>query len=142
MEVSNIDFVVYRLYTIKCNRSITMSNPNEIQELLNKYGQEWKEILYPFLILRVINEQKKASSLEIKGQINEWAGQKVEYSYTSYYRLMARLEHEALLIEPVELKKEKGPARVYYGLTEKGQELYNKVLEQIIIPAQKLLPKE
>lgn len=123
-------------------RYYNVSNNNDIQDLLNKHGQEWKELLYPFLILRVINEHKKASSLEIKSQINEWAGKKVEYSYTSYYRLMARLEHEVKLIEPVELKKEKGPARVYYGLTNKGQTLYGELLQQIIIPVQKLLPKE
>lgn len=115
---------------------------NTIQELVTKHGQEWKSLLYPFLILRVIKENEKASSLEIKDQINKLAGQKVEYSYTAYYRLMARLEHEVALIEPVDLKKDKGPARVYYGLTAKGQELYSELLKQVIYPVQRLLPKE
>jgi DNA-binding PadR family transcriptional regulator len=120
-----------------------MSQSNQsVQELVTKHGQEWKSLLYPFLVLRVIKENKTASSLEIKEQINKLAGQKVEYSYTSYYRLMSRLEHEVGLIEPVNVKKEKGPARVYYGLTEKGRQLYGELLTQIIYPVQKLLPKE
>ncbi len=113
-----------------------------IQELVSKHGQEWKTLLYPLLVLRVINEYKKASSLEIKDEINKLAGQKVEYSYTSYYRLMSRLEHEVGLIEPVDLKKDKGPARVYFGLTVKGRELYGELLKQVIYPIQRLLPKE
>ncbi|MCX6728870.1 MAG: PadR family transcriptional regulator [Candidatus Saccharibacteria bacterium] len=120
-----------------------MSQSNQsIQELVTKHGQEWKSLLYPFLILRIIKENEKASSLEIKDQINKLAGQKVEYSYTAYYRLMARLEHEAGLIEPIDVKKEKGPARVYFGLTPKGRELYDELLKQVIYPVQRLLPKE
>jgi DNA-binding PadR family transcriptional regulator len=120
-----------------------MSKSNQtIQELVSKHSQEWKALLYPFLVLRVINELKKASSLEIKDEINKLAGQKIEYNYTSYYRLMSRLENEAGLIEPVELKKDKGPARVYYGLTAKGQELYSELLKQVIYPVQRLLPKQ
>jgi len=120
-----------------------MSKSNlTIQELVDKHGQEWKNLLYPFLVLRVINDQKMASSLEIKDEINKLAGQNVAYSYTSYYRLMSRLEHEVELIEPVDLKKDKGPARVYFSLTKKGQKLYNEILHQIIYPVQRLLPKE
>jgi DNA-binding PadR family transcriptional regulator len=118
-----------------------MTKPNQtVQELVTRHGQEWKSLLYPFLVLRIISESKKASSFEIKDGINKLAGQKVEYTYTAYYRLMARLEHEAGLIEPVDLIKDKGPARVYYGLTEKGRELYEKLLKQVIYPVQKLLP--
>lgn len=120
-----------------------MSKSNlTIQELVDKHGQEWKNLLYPFLVLRVINDQKMASSLEIKEEINKLAGQNVAYSYTSYYRLMSRLEHEVGLIEPVDLIKDKGPARVYFSLTQKGQKLYNELLHQIIYPVQRLLPKE
>jgi len=120
-----------------------MAKPNQtVQELVERHGNEWKNLLYPFLVLRVISENKQASSLEIKDQIKTLAGQRVEYSYTAYYRLMSRLEHEVELIEPVDLKKGKGPVRIYYGLTEKGQELYSELLKQVIFPVRNLLPKE
>ena len=135
--------VVYLWYITYVIKENIMSKSNQtVQELVDKHGQEWKNLLYPFLVLRVINDNKKASSLEIKEGINKLAGQNVSYSYTSYYRLMSRLEHEVGLIEPVDLIKGNGPARVYYGLSVKGQELYDELLKQVIYPVQGLLPKE
>lgn len=113
-------------------------SPKTTQELIDRYSNDWKGVIYPFLVLHVIKEYKKASSLEIKKHVKDKLGKDMEYNYTSYYRLIARLEDELGLIEPVDVKKDKGPARVYYSLTQKGQEVYERVLNQIVTPFNKL----
>ncbi|MEI6237894.1 MAG: PadR family transcriptional regulator, partial [Candidatus Saccharibacteria bacterium] len=100
-----------------------MDKKQTMDDLVNRYGMDMKKLIYPLLVLHVIKSHKKASSQEIKSEINRIAGKEVEYQYTSYYRLMSNLEHDRELIEPVELVKEKGPARIYYSLTPKGEEL-------------------
>ena len=120
-----------------------MSEHNEsIENLINKHGQALKELVYPFLVLYSIGHLKKASSVEILKQIENMAGKKVAYQKNSYYRLMGRMEHAYELIEPVDFIKEKGPARIYYGLTPKGIKLLKTLMSEIYMPLQKLLPKE
>lgn len=39
-----------------------MTNSNQsVQGLVDKHGQEWKSLLYPFLVLRIIKENEKVS---------------------------------------------------------------------------------
>lgn len=111
-----------------------------IEDLVNKHGQALKNLVYPFLVMYSIGHLKKASSVEIIGQIEEMAGKKVAYQKNSYYRLIGSMEHELELIEPVDFIKEKGPARIYYGLTPKGEKLLDTLLKEIYLPLQKMLP--
>ena len=112
-----------------------------IEELVNKHGQALKNLVYPFLVLYSVDHLKKASSVEIIQHIENMAGKTVAYQKNSYYRLMSSLEHEFELIEPVDFIKEKGPARVYYGLTPKGKNLLKTLMDEIYLPLQKMLPK-
>lgn len=99
--------------------------------------------MVPFLVLYIIYKQGKASSTEIKKGLQEIAGKPIEYEYTSYYRMMGDLEHDYKVIEPVELVKEKGPSRIYYGLTPFGEAVLNKIYQEIIKPLHKVnLDKE
>jgi DNA-binding PadR family transcriptional regulator len=99
-----------------------------------------KPQLVPYLILYIINEQGKASSLEIKKQLSIIGGREISYQPNSYYRLMSMLEHEAELIEPVDLVKEKGPARIYYSLTPLGNRILKRMYTDVFMPIQKLKP--
>lgn len=140
---------MYLLYTTRVvtdtttySKEIIMDKKQTMDDLVNRYGMDMKKLIYPLLVLHVIKSHKKASSQEIKSEINRIAGKEVEYQYTSYYRLMSNLEHDRELIEPVELVKEKGPARIYYSLTPKGEELLGRILNEIIYPVIEILPKQ
>ena len=114
----------------------------DIEELVNRHGKQLKTLVYPFLVLYTIGHLKKASSVEIIDYIENLAGRKVAYQKNSYYRLIGSMEHEFEIIEPVDFIKEKGPARIYYGLTPKGKKLLDKLLKEIYLPLQEMLPKE
>lgn len=111
-----------------------------IEELINKHGKALKTLVYPFLVLHTIGSLKKASSVEIIAYIDKISGKKVEYQKNSYYRLIGSMEHDLELIEPIDFIKEKGPARVYYGLTPKGKTLLDRLMLEIYLPLQTILP--
>ena len=110
----------------------------QLDKIFSRYADKVKPVLVPFLILYIIYKRGKASSTEIKKELEDIAGKTIEYEYTSYYRMMGSLEHESKVIEPVELVKEKGPARIYYSLTSFGEILMKKIYQEIIIPIKKV----
>lgn len=115
---------------------------DQLDKLFDRYAEKAKPILVPFLVLYIIHKHKKASSSEIKKDLQEIAGKPVEYEYTSYYRMMGDLEHNYKVIEPIELVKEKGPARIYYSLTPFGEAVLKKIYQGIISPLHKVILEE
>lgn len=114
----------------------------QLEEVFNRYANKVKPMLVPFLVVYIIHKRGKASSVEIKEDLEKIAGKSLEYEYTSYYRMIGSLEHELKVIEPVELIKEKGPARIYYSLTPFGISLMKKIYQEIIQPMCKVSLEE
>lgn len=113
-----------------------MTNNVSVDDLFARYIESLKPVLVPVLVLHVIDKHTKASSSELKAELAK-IHKEIEYNYTSYYRLMGKLEHEYHVIEPVEVVKAKGPARIYYGLTPTGKALLGKIRQEVILPLKK-----
>jgi len=115
----------------------------QLDKIFTKYMDQVKPLLVPFLVMYIIHKRGKASSLELKLDLEKIAGRPIEYEYTSFYRLLAKLRHEYEVIVEVDLIKEKGPPRIYYSLTPLGEKVMNKIYENMVLPLQKLnLEKE
>ena len=114
----------------------------QIDRLFNKYMDQVKPLMVPFLIMYIIHKRGKASSLELKKDLEEIAGRPIKYEYTSFYRLIGKLRYEYKIIVEVDLIKEKGPPRVYYSLTPLGEALMKRIYNQLFVPMHKVSLEE
>lgn len=116
-----------------------MSDKVLVDDLFTRYTESLKPVFFPVFVLHVIAKLGKASSNEIKSELQKFdSGGKIEYNYTSYYRLMGKMEHDYKVIEPCDVVKDKGPARIYYRLTPAGKELLQRIRREIIEPLKKI----
>lgn len=107
---------------------------NTEPELFERFANQYKPMMVPFMLLYITDKLGKASSMEYKEELEKLAGRKLEYQYTSFYRLLYKMRHEYEVIEEVELVKENGPARVYYSLTPLGKALMKHIYDELIKP--------
>ncbi len=106
--------------------------------LLNRFRNEIKTVLYPFLILSIIQRRGSASRQQIREEISQLTGGTIELETAAHNRLIGRLKKTFGLIEP--LGKSQDADAVQYGLTSKGKKLYADALHQVIYPLGDILP--
>lgn len=90
------------------------------------------------LILYSIHKKGEASSKELRKDLTEVFPESLEYTYTSFYRLLGKLKDGFKLIAETERRKAKGPERIYYSLTPLGKLVLTKIFNRYIEPLGKL----
>jgi len=111
---------------------------NSEPKLFERFANQYKPMMVPFMLLYITDKLGKASSVEYKEELEKLAGKRLEYQYTSFYRLIYKMRYEFEVIEEVELVKENGPARIYYGITPLGKSLMKHIYDELIVPIKKI----
>jgi len=117
---------------MKSKIKLNLEEQSEI--LAERFGEAVKDGFGALILLWAIKEQKKASSKEIKEFMRDFFNGRMEYSYTSFYRLLAKLRDDFGLIKEVEKRKARGPKRSYYSLTPLGRLVLKKIITRYINP--------
>lgn len=119
-----------------------MAKEPTIDELFLRFETNVKKEFYPFLIVSVLDKLGEASGDEIRQEISDISGKDINSSYTSFYNLMGRMKKTFGLIKPTGSSKNAKPEQAVYELTEKGKELYDRCIEEVVLPLNRLLPRE
>jgi DNA-binding PadR family transcriptional regulator len=109
-----------------------------VSELLERFEKGTKDGFGAVLVLYSIYKRKEASSKEIRKDFKEFFPKSLDYNYTSFYRLLAKLKDVYNLITESGKKKSKGPPRLYYSLTPLGKIILQKIFSLYINPLKKL----
>ncbi len=115
-----------------------MAKEPTVDVLLNRFRAELQSVLYPFLVVSMIEENGSATREEIRNEIAKLTNGTVEVEIPSHNRQVGRLAKTCRLIEPS--GRENNPSRVRYRLTKKGKRLYAETLKRVIYPLGEILP--
>lgn len=119
------------------NKSLGMVDQSEL--LVERFEDGIKNGFGAVFILHSIDKHQKASSQEMKEELDRTFKGALNYNYTAFYRLVARLRDEFALIQETQRVPAKGADRIYYCLTPLGKTVLNKIIERHITPLASLL---
>ena len=108
------------------------------KQLQDRFRNELQSVLYPFLLLSLIEELGNASRQELQDELMLRSGGALEIATASHQRWMGRMEKTFRVIEPI--GKSKDRAVVRYRLPRKGKQLSTTSLKEIFSPLSNLLP--
>lgn len=113
-----------------------------VEVLLSRFEREVNTALLPFVVLSVIERNGSASRQEIRDEIGEVTGGRMDPGEASDDRLMGRMEKTFGLIEPVEPAGKTSRADTRFGLTQKGRRLHAEAWRDVLAPLLRILPEE
>ena len=106
-------------------------NLDEIDRLLSKWEEVYKKGLLTFWLLLLLHE-RAAYAYEINDAIQKISQGTISADNNSIYRALARFEAMGI-VESDLRQSDIGPARKYYGLSEKGVLLLGKFIQRNIL---------
>ncbi|HEX7621291.1 MAG TPA: helix-turn-helix transcriptional regulator [Anaerolineales bacterium] len=106
-------------------------NPDEIDRLLLKWEDVYKKGLLTFWLLLLLHE-RAAYAYEINDAIQKISQGTISADNNSIYRALARFEAMGIVNSDLR-QSDIGPARKYYGLSEKGVMLLGKFIQRNIL---------
>ena len=115
-----------------------MAEEPTVDVLLDRFRTELQSVLYPFLVVSMIEKNDSATREEIRDEITKLTDETIKVAIPSHNRQVGRLAKTFRLIEPS--GKENNPSLVRYRLTKKGKRLYAETLKRAIYPLGKILP--
>ncbi len=107
------------------------TNPDEIDQLLLKWEEVYKKGLLTFWLLLLLH-QRTAYAYEINEAIQKISMGTISADNNSIYRALGRFETMGIVTSNLQ-KSDMGPARKYYGLSEKGVMLLGKFIQRNIL---------
>ncbi len=109
------------------------------QQLTTHFANQMKDGFGVIVILYTIDKYGKASSREIKSELQKTFGDKMNYNYTSFYRVLSKLKTTYKVIEEKERIRETGPDRIYYCLTPVGKLVWANIRDEYVKPLSQLI---
>lgn len=109
------------------------------KQLISHFASQIKDGFGVIVILYSIDKYGKASSKEIKKELQKAFGDKITYNYTSFYRVLKKLKITYKVIEEKERVKESGPDRIYYSLTPVGKLVWQDIRDNYVKPLKYLI---
>jgi DNA-binding PadR family transcriptional regulator len=106
-------------------------NLDEIDRLLLKWEEVYKKGLLTFWLLLLLHE-RAAYAYEINDAIQKISQGTISADNNSIYRALARFEAMGIVNSDLR-QSDIGPARKYYGLSEKGVMLLGKFIQRNIL---------
>jgi PadR family transcriptional regulator PadR len=103
----------------------------EIDRLLLKWEQVYKKGLLTFWLLLLLHE-RVSYAYEINDAIQKFSQGTISADNNSIYRALTRFESMGIVNSDLR-QSEIGPARKYYGLSEKGVLLLGKFIQRNIL---------
>lgn len=94
---------------------------------------EWRRGMLAFWVLGLLI-QRPMYGLEIKQEIEGSTNAALQVRPSTIYQLLARLERQGLL-ESWRERTSQGPPRAYYRITEAGQQVVQRYVEEVLAPS-------
>jgi DNA-binding PadR family transcriptional regulator len=111
--------------------SLSDMNFDEIDRLLLNWEEVYKKGLLTFWLLLLLHE-RAAYAYEINDAVQEISQGTISADNNSIYRALSRFETMGIVTSDLR-QSDIGPARKYYGLSEKGVLLLGKFIQRNIL---------
>ncbi len=115
----------------KSEVSLSDVNLDEIDRMLLKWEEVYKKGLLTFWLLLLLHE-RPAYAYEINDSIQKVSQGTISADNNSIYRALTRFEAMGIVSSDLR-QSEVGPARKYYGLSDKGVLLLGKFIQRNIV---------